>query len=1594
MSTARNTFVLLPMLTTIFLRFLNVKSEFTSKTWALIMLLFLMYFIGLAILIISNLVWLFAIVVIWLTVGFPWVLTTGYGVAVAIASLIVTLLTTCLDEIPTVGAAIVQFVISCDRSYEDHFRQQAAVWLDTLRNDVQFGYKTNIGPVEIDGKQYTIDNINILEDITIVYYVLISFHYETHNMSRVRAWTWLTMLIFLFVFDSVLKMIATSLRMTFATTKWIMRMILIILLLDNKTVNLLNNALEMIIHFILRLLGGAMSVKITVWSRYFKVLLFAITLRLLNLWLLLLIVFKRHRGGMKQWLKQSRGFVSLWKTSIQQLQTTIDTIQVPEFIRELPSRFDVEAINESNEIYESLGWPETVKADNNINQLSWMPESQWILGHLNFESGFRNIKVFVERELETLRKTAPLYYRTEEWGNVDLELQSLSRYFKRVDYDFPDLPIDEAWVVLSDIFEKSKLTPFSYIIQKWEKKFALGPLWRDPSRKFHKKLSRRNFIKQIGGIPNLIKLWSETFKHANRLVPVNGVSIKLEARNQSKYLKKALRTVISAPLGHYIASSLWNYAANHNYKWKTSPIKIGIPINGFNFAKLFMEHSRYDVHFAGDFSDFDSTLSGKILDVIKGVRKKGFETHKDYEKIAWLIEANYKNLIPSPLATTTTGNVYHKGLGLSTGHSSTSMDNSVACVVIYLMAWKHLTGLSAHEFKYYNKLSNYGDDHVISWDLTAPTIWTKENIMKVCKSWGLTLRDEAPSGKLTDMAFLSKRCRPLTTAEEMLFRKLGLDIPAFAIYHERDKLVGKMCAPVRSNDRYYRVKRLISYMYLTAHHEDVYQEIARAITRILPDEHKRLPWPVPSYEEVITMWYSPTKSYKAFDNPEELIGSDMIPEEIASANDEYVVHDYEARLIMQIFASLLSIVPDVINPVIFNVGYVEYIYKKASPLMRWPIEMLAHANNINSYGQMTSIISKTPYSFLGGTSNLFTNFQTSSKHYFRHYLYMCLHAKNEGLFINAVFAWLTNLVHRMNFIINGKVATYTGRIQPSFYNMFLVVFLNWVPDYEIPHWMQISSLPDPTLIIDQLIGIAVAWFWSSVPANFKNVDAVIDQIDNIQDKAVRLQAGTGTGKSTTFIAHLWNKEQAKYQRIIVIEPRRLLVLGIPQYVNNAFNLDAHSVTEGYPYNNNMRLIYTTPVEVMLHPDWLTENNLFVVDEAHVFEPAYRFIKHMLRVNQNRRVLMTATMPQDLQDGVLVDVGLARVYNIEDVNVVVPQTLRSYREVMRWYITYVTDFVNSSHPSLKFLIFVIDKVDLFTVNSGIQRKCCQIDSDNSTIDASAKVVIATSVADVGVTIPNVDYVISLDIFRQVLDKGFGDVHNNIVKLPDETRIQRRGRTGRTANGTFVYCVSNIENIRGQMPIGFDDIGAELLKCGVKPSFINKYLPTFSQAITRKYLANADEGLRTLMIDNFDTMLDELSKGSGITSLIDDQKNVLFVSHTNTFLSGTVDDEGNACRLTGNQMYKFLCFAATYAACKGRRLTLNNAREFFRQASGIHGKEFKKFMRTGIFDIETQEIQWDDHARYSSGQAMPGEYHWSAPVFVQYDPVPDWDATLGL
>jgi hypothetical protein len=397
----------------------------------------------------------------------------------------------------------------------------------------------------------------------------------------------------------------------------------------------------------------------------------------------------------------------------------------------------------------------------------------------------------------------------------------------------------------------------------------------------------------------------------------------------------------------------------------------------------------------------------------------------------------------------------------------------------------------------------------------------------------------------------------------------------------------------------------------------------------------------------------------------------------------------------------------------------------------------------------------------------------------RHWLFVFYKSK---VLRPKAFGFIESLSRKINiaqFVLNCKVNVDFG--QPSLFLLDLAVIsvLNLVPLVPYLTFMTSLVLPRIDLAVEMLYQFFLVFLWSSVPPNYKDVTHFVRQLSDLKGP-ILVQAPTGTGKSTTFIKHLSIIAGPYWNKIVVIEPRSVVVKGLVPYVNETLNLGATGRTMGMDFDKRQKVWYVTPQEACLHwAETFDPSNLIVLDECHIEEPFYKLVLDHLSINQVPSILLTATPTEKILALSIAQIPLSIASLWKTTSQVFTNESATSEQFLNSYRHWCKDQVSNTWTRSKVLLFYpyVQGVEKFGESLG--RKVSYLNSRDS--DTSGDVVITTSVADAGITIPDVDLVLTTNVDFFGTTSTSGKV--TLARLGKIVLHQRRGRTGRTNNGSF-------------------------------------------------------------------------------------------------------------------------------------------------------------------------------------------------------------------
>jgi len=1091
-----------------------------------------------------------------------------------------------------------------------------------------------------------------------------------------------------------------------------------------------------------------------------------------------------------KWALFRTKMVGVMRYNVTRFVVAVENVDLPKLLHHEYVGPSETSLKESLAILRELGWPVNTKIyeDKAKGPTKLGEYKDWYMTSSDFIQPLRNIKTVCTAETALFKAMgAPTFKHTGSYTSEKLEVDSTARYYKNnvsaADVDV----VDDVWEMVEPHFKDSRLVKTARVVNKLIKKYSAGFGFMDPTRP--KTMSRKVLMAMVGGEAKLVELFDKTVEVIGKIVPVAHVFTKFETLKESKWINGMVRTIIGVPLAHYANTSKFSYMQNLRHPFDRTPIKVGMPLTGAWFADIWLDHSKRQNHFNGDLKQADSSYSPEIFDVIRAVRKRGFKGHRDYTAIAEMVDIAYDQLMTMPLAYKSTGVISRKGDGGATGQGNTSVDNSVALVTLYMAAWKNITGKSAREFNLYNTLSNQADDHILSWDKNDLG-WNPKAWMAEFDRLGVTLTDESNSNKLEDCTFLAKQIVPDRNSAMRTLKKYGISVPDFMTCHNKDRLLGKLAAEQPLKDHQTRAKRLASYIWLTAHHEDVYRSVVDAIRVLQSKSKSSLKVKVPPYAAVMKAWYTKKEVNMHDAGKDVALSEDMI--EAIEAYDQFgdvgdVAHIHEP-VGLEVALICLSMLPQVFSPRFMTNPAIRHIHRLLGERVTWPIEFLKRRNpDLHTVGGISAILTRSNYDFLNGVDlahmgSRRSDFSLLLSHWLFNILQHTIGGGSGPKGLNMLLRSVDSLVANFYFLAFGQTVNVVEAVGFGYVDTLLLVICDLVPNFAISVALPTMPVVIPSNVIVNTVTKAWRNIQPSASIDFEEIDRMVNRPGFYGSNNV-IGAPTGVGKSTRMVSKIATLVAPR--RVIVVEPRHLLVTGLCDYMNLIDPQRGYgAATTGRSPSSRDQVIYCT-YQAMVLSNLGTGTDIVIIDEAHVKDPAHAFAVMDIMGRSVTTILTTATPDPGWQ----VQFPLMRFWNLQ-----VAQLWRVIEHEM--YVKTIDDFVTKASSMARGL-GKDDKALFFMPTIKLCEKMAEllpgssaiISSKHTEYDKDAQFFVSTRVADAGLTIPDVSFVFSMDIEFGVSQEVSPDqlwakaTKTGYYKLDELTIKQRRGRTGRTCDGTF-------------------------------------------------------------------------------------------------------------------------------------------------------------------------------------------------------------------
>jgi ATP-dependent helicase HrpA len=381
--------------------------------------------------------------------------------------------------------------------------------------------------------------------------------------------------------------------------------------------------------------------------------------------------------------------------------------------------------------------------------------------------------------------------------------------------------------------------------------------------------------------------------------------------------------------------------------------------------------------------------------------------------------------------------------------------------------------------------------------------------------------------------------------------------------------------------------------------------------------------------------------------------------------------------------------------------------------------------------------------------------------------------------------------------------------------------------------------------------VPLEYIMSFFKARVRGLGGEIKKAQTMSDKIMILKAETGAGKSTIIPPelHLRFSELVQGQNKIIgcTQPTRLNTIEIPQDIVKLYPDLKLGENIGYQtgpisYKINRGVMYMTvetlveQLKSMEEDDFMNRYSFIVIDEAHhrdlPTDVVMSMMKSLIKKNFQKEncpflIIMSATLDVDhfakyMETNTIIEIS-GKSYPIEynftkdDIELVVPKIV----ETVRYIHQNTPDDYND--PIRDILVFVPGMSEITSVSEGLSNEkdllvialyrenfirgtteFWNIFEPIEKLGVKRRVIVSTSIAETGVTIGTVKYVI---------DSGWSRVSEfyapygipALVSRPvsQSSAIQRRGRSGRKGPGVW-YPMFTQKTFEAMQTVSYPDI----------------------------------------------------------------------------------------------------------------------------------------------------------------------------------------------
>lgn len=407
----------------------------------------------------------------------------------------------------------------------------------------------------------------------------------------------------------------------------------------------------------------------------------------------------------------------------------------------------------------------------------------------------------------------------------------------------------------------------------------------------------------------------------------------------------------------------------------------------------------------------------------------------------------------------------------------------------------------------------------------------------------------------------------------------------------------------------------------------------------------------------------------------------------------------------------------------------------------------------------------------------------------------------------------------------------------------------------------------------------------------------IDNVSSISDRIVILKSATGSGKSTVFPTEFYLRfHNIMKKNVIVTQPRILTAVSIPKTIASEPSYQKENRQDGQGIELYKNIGYQTkeyvrkPIEkgilfctigvLLQFLKNMPIENLFnkygciIIDEAHErstnLDLIFYYLKQIYTKNDISKcpflVIASATMNVK---------KYAKYYNTKTIfeiigtsypietNYLSFDSSNIYNSIITTILDIHNNNLNDDKDKSDIIIFIpsmsyINKLKpkILELNKTLNKKLYPIGLDSGGYRASGddynalfdkienliiddvipsrKVIIATNIAETGITIESLKYCIDTGLVNQLEYNPIYNTYSLLIKpVTQSMALQRKGRVGRKHPGTF-YPIYTKEIFNSMQEIQYP----ELLTEDLTPILLNIIIVKYNDSIEKFISLNSD------------------------------------------------------------------------------------------------------------------------------------------------------------